>query len=318
MRGGGIQPTAEALHEAAFKGLRCLAPSFIRAENFCADEVLCFFVASRTARDPVIAEYAQRLYCELVQAAVMDWERLDVLDAHPILFIDLLAYCLHSEYLGVTHREKQRLRREVLKRGGEFFWKVHPQAHHVSNSVTLITHYFFERLGFPVHRTAQDVLAACAPLALQRSSSLSREELEQQIYFVTHWVFALSDYGRLPLRATAHDELYSFLRALLPRALASENLELVAEVLISLKIFGCRNDDPRLRRALVWILERQNPDGSWGNDEEVSNRHATCVSSLALYEYRTGRASRWGAPGRRSCLKPKADGVAGVSQQSAT
>jgi hypothetical protein len=158
-----------------------------------------------------------------------------------------------------------------------------------------------KRLGLPVRWTMEEVIESCRPTALDNSRELSEDEFEQQLYFVTHWAYALSDYGCVPLSPRRHAPLYRFLRAVLPAALEYGNLETLSEVVGCLKIFGHRNRDANFRPALQTILRRQNPDGSWGSAVYGSARHATCVAVLALYEYRRHRQdSQWGPVARSS------------------
>ena len=169
------------------------------------------------------------------------------------------------------------------------------------NCIALINYHHFKLLKFPMRRTMEEVINACRKTALDGSRPLSEDEFEQQLYFITHWAYALSDYGCVPLSARRHARLYRFLRSVLPAALAYGNLETLSEVVACLKIFGHGNRDAYLRPALQSILLRQNPDGSWGSTHRGTDRHSTCVAVLALYEYRAHREdSCWGPPAKSS------------------
>lgn len=300
MRAG--QATSSNLHEAAFNGMRWLERASRQPEGFTSDEARAFLIVRRNALDPFLTDYARRLHRRLITSYKMDMRRLREL-THPNGFIDYLSFCVQSEELGAKHRQKDRVVKAVLERGNEFFQNVWPRKHHYLNCLALINYYHFKRLRVPLQLTMEKIIESCGATALDRSVELSQDEFEQQLYFVTHWAYALSDYGCAPLNPREHTRLYRFLRRVLPEALESGNLETLAEVVGCLKIFGHRNGDIFLRPALRNILRRQNPDGSWGSVVYGTARHTTCVAVLALYEYRAHQKSKWGPVARRSLLK---------------
>jgi len=232
----------------------------------------------------------------------MDLKRLRKL-THPFDFIDYLSLCSQSEDAGFSHSDRQHIEKAVLKQGEAFFWNIFPRKLHAMNCIALINYYHFKQLEFPMRRTMEEVINACRRAALEGSRSLSEDEFEQQLYFITHWTYALSDYGCVPLSQRRHASLYRFLCRILPAALEYGNLETLSEVVACLKIFGHRNRDENLRPALQNILRRQNPDGSWGSMYRGTDRHATCVAVLALYEYRAHTQDNgWGPPAKSSRL----------------
>jgi hypothetical protein len=299
MRLRRIPITSKALEEAAFRGMRWLKRSTRQPEGFTSDEPRCFLIVSRSARDPRLTDYASRIHRQLIKSFNVDLKRLREM-THPFDFIDYLSFCSQSEDVGFTHRNRQRIEKAVFKHGEDFFWNLDPRKLHVMNCITLINYYHFKRLRFPMRRTMEEVINACRRTALDGSRPLSADEFEQQLYFITHWAYALSDYGCVPLSAQRHARLYRFLRSVLPAALEYGNIETLSEVVACLKIFGHRNRDAYLRPALQNILRRQNPDGSWGSVHYGTARHATCVAVLALYEYRAHRDERWGPPAKSS------------------
>lgn len=310
MRLRRIPVTSKTLEEAAFKGMRWLERSARRPEGFTSDEPRCFLIVSRNARDPRLTDYGSRLHRTLIKSFKMDLKRLPLL-THPFDFIDYLSICSQSEAAGFSHRNRHQIEREVFKHGEDFFWNLVPRKHHQMNCIALINYHHFKRLRFPMRRAMEGVIDACRRTALDVSRPLSGDEFEQQLYFITHWAYALSDYGCVPLNQRRHVRLYRFLRSVLPAALEYGNLETLSEVVGCLKIFGHRNRDANLRPALQCILRRQNPDGSWGSEHYGTARHATCVAVLALYEYRAHREDdRWGPPARSSRLQVRSEPAA--------
>ena len=304
MRLRRIAVTSRALDEAAFKGLRWLQRLTLQPDGFTSDEPRCFLTVSRSARDPHLTEYAHRVHRRLIKSLRMDLRQLRKL-TQPFDFIDYLSFCSQSEDAGFRPRNRKQIENAVLDHGEDFFWNLAPRKHKPLNCVTLINYYHFKRLRFPMSQTLEDVIRACRGTALNESRPLSEDEFEQQLYFITHWAYALSDYGCLPLSPQRHPRLYGFLWRVLPAAVEYGNLETLSEVVACLKIFGHRNSDASLRPALQNILRRQNPDGSWGSVHRGIARHATCVAVLALYEYRShSDGERWGPPASGSRLYP--------------
>ena len=302
MRLRRIPVTSKALEEAALKGMRWLERLARQPEGFTSDEPRCFLVISRSARDPRLTDYASRVHRRLIKSFKVDLKRLRKL-THPFEVIDYLSFCSQSEDAGFNHQNRQHIEKAVFKYGESFFWNLLPQKLHPMNSIALINYYHFKRLRFPMRRTMEDVIKTCRRAALDGSRPLSEDEFEQQLYFITHWTYALSDYGCVPLSPRRHATLYRFLCSILPAALEYGNLETLSEVVACLKIFGHRNRDANLRPSLQNILLRQNPDGSWGSEHYGTARHATCVAVLALYEYRAHREDdRWGPAASRSRL----------------
>jgi len=302
MRLRRIPVTSKALEGAALKGMRWLERSSRQPEGFTSDEPRCFLVVSRSASDPRLTDYANRVHRRLIKSFKVDLKRLRKL-THPFDFIDYLSLCIQSEDAGFSHGNRQQIEKAVLKQGEAFFWNLFPTKLHAMNCIALINYYHFKRLRLPMRRTMEEVINACRKAALDGSRPLSEDEFEQQLYFITHWAYALSDYGCVPLSPRRHVKLYRFICSVLPAALEYGNLETLSEVVACLKIFGHKNRDENLRPALQTILRRQNPDGSWGSIHRGTDRHATCVAVLALYEYRALRDDNgWGPPAKSSRL----------------
>ncbi len=302
MRNGRIALTNKALHTATYLGMLWLAHLTLDPEGFSSDEAQCFLTVSRNARDPFLAESAAQIHRELIASYTMDLEALRNLEK-PNQGIDYLSYCTQSERIGLAPACKAPVQAAIREIGEAFFWNVQPDTLTGENCTTLILYYHFGRLGFRMRHSLQEVIRRCGPVALDRSHALSEDELEEQLYFVTHWVYALSDYGAIPLDREAHAALYGYLRAVLPEALDFGNVETLGEVVECLKIFGHRNGEAFLRPALRQIYKRQNPDGSWGSFRYETARHATWCGVTALYEYREPLPPGvWGPPADRSCL----------------
>jgi len=140
---------------------------------------------------------------------------------------------------------------------------------------------------------------------LSESLPLDRMSLEAA-YDLTHEVLIPFDYGLLrePYRLTDEDRRY--LRHALPTVLSHamdvETLDLAAELLSCMTYLGL-SGDPVYDRAVDYLLQRQNANGSWGDYEEFRAEmgayldqhiylHTTSVALVALVEVFDGRWPR--------------------------
>lgn len=311
MRLDDPEPTPHTIHDAVLRGMLWLADSTLN--GFSSDEAQCFGTIRQNAFDASLAEDAARVHDELLANYAWDQQRLEQAD-QPRRFIDFLSFCSQCDVLNRRHPQLDAVRKVVAERGEDFFWNISPEELCGANCTTLINYYHFDRLNVPMRHSFGEVVELCGPRALRRDLATSDDEFEQQIYFATHWVYALSDYGAIPLRRDWHSGLYAFLRDVLADAYAHGNLETLGEVIECLKIFGDTNADPAFDAALRGMLKRQNPDGSWGSPRFGTVIHTTWCCLTALYDYREHADSAvWGPTGRRRFpLAPDAESNAAV------
>lgn len=96
------------------------------------------------------------------------------------------------------------------------------------------------------------------------------------VYQVTHEIFVPYEYGERLEVDPFTDEDKTYLRTTLDhlteRYIARKNADLVAE-LISCMRYLRFVESPAYRNGLVYLLESQNPDGSWGDLERNRRRH---------------------------------------------
>ena len=124
-----------------------------------------------------------------------------------------------------------------------------------------------------------------------------------QVYYLTHEVYALTDYAMEPLRGLSDEEQSYLLRVLAFYTIfygALDNLDITAELITCLNSAGMR-DIHAYHEGIRIVLESQNPDGSFGApDPRVVGRqvawtdylHPTmnCITALGL-ERRARRAA---------------------------
>jgi hypothetical protein len=303
VRRGRLSLDAASRHVAVFQGLLWLARLTLDEDEPTSDEAQCFLTVSRNAADPFLARHAQAIHAELVTGRPLDLDPLAATE-EPGDFIDALSFCTQNRLLGQVHPQEAAVRECVARRPAEFFWRLSPEGLDSDACTTLILHYHFRFLGLERERTLGELLRERGTAAVACSRELTEDDLEQQIYFLTHWVYALTDYGTRPLPAGAEPSLHRCLRRLLPDAVAAGNVETLGEVVECLRLFGHGSEERLLAPALRLLLRRQNPDGSWGSARYETQRHSTWCAVNALYDYRAAAGEHWGPPWERSVLEP--------------
>jgi len=304
-----MRADAVSRHVAAFQGLLWLARLTLADPAPSSDEAQCFFTVSRNAADPFLAEHARAMHEEIVTARVLDLALL-AQTTDPEDFLDPLAFCTQNRHLGRHHPQEEAVRALAAARPAGFFSEPGDDADDDA-CAALVLLYHLDRLEVATDRSLHDHLAACGPAALALPAELSEDELEERVYLLTHWVYALTDYGARPLCRSAAPGLHRALLSLLPEAIDSGNVETLGEVVECLRIFGHQGDEAEMDRALHFLLRRQNPDGSWGSARHDTQRHATWCAINALYDYRPALAGAWGPPATTSVLEPLVRGAGG-------
>jgi hypothetical protein len=84
------------------------------------------------------------------------------------------------------------------------------------------------------------------------------------LYATTHVIYTLNDYNRYRLSRSWLPSEFQFLKESVPEAIAQSDMEMLGEILDSLKAFGLSNSDPLLKLGIDYLLRQQNEDGSWG------------------------------------------------------
>jgi hypothetical protein len=113
-------------------------------------------------------------------------------------------------------------------------------------------------------------------------------EFYDAVYFVTHVIYTLNAYNfyKLSPRWLPHE--FKFLKKHLPDAISRDDPEMVGEFVDSLRAFGLDSKHPSLRKAIAYLLSKQNEDGSWGgaNSKDGYQRyHSTWTAMDGLREY---------------------------------
>lgn len=162
--------------------------------------------------------------------------------------------------------------------------------------------FFFEELEIPNKMEIELIEEALRQGAAEQSTE-DLAENHRYIYALTHVALARSRYFQQPVDATDLEFMIPILQEALDQRLEAREfnvfiLDLIGEVMVSLKLLGVPEDD-RSHRLHAIIIGLQNPDGSWGRDAGVTPRriHPTLNAILALLppgQFATGEANRQG------------------------
>jgi hypothetical protein len=138
------------------------------------------------------------------------------------------------------------------------------QSRHRAWCLALTASYCGERFGVCLGRRYGEVLQLLPQIPAYPAPSRGIGGFYDAVYAITHVVYTLNDYGRLRLEPEWLPREYTFLARHLENALSLDDPDMVGEFLDTLRAFGVPEEHPAIRWAMEYLLERQNPDGSWG------------------------------------------------------
>jgi hypothetical protein len=171
----------------------------------------------------------------------------------------------------------------------------------------LIRSYFGDTYGVPLGASYRDVVRWLPRL---RPYTGYDEDMEFDIFYtITHVVYTLNRYHERRVAPALLPQEFQFLRRKLDEAIANDDPEMVGEGLDCLKAAGFERD-PQVIAGMEYLVARQRPDGTWGNDDDdvYTAYHAawTAIDGLRDYHFKgqvsklPGTGSR--APGRQSTI----------------
>ena len=132
--------------------------------------------------------------------------------------------------------------------------------------------YLGEQCGFTYGARYVDVLKwlpKMKPYPVFRNRSKNEnEELFDALYAVTHLIYTLNDYNTRKLHPRCLPDEFAFLKANVQICCQQKNVELLGELLDSLKAFGLSPKSSLLKQGTEYLLTNQNKDGSWGDPDE--------------------------------------------------
>jgi hypothetical protein len=158
-----------------------------------------------------------------------------------------------------------------------------------------ISAYCAERYGITFgarYRDAMRWLPVMRPYPLRPRAA--PQDFYDASYAITHVVYTMNDYGRYLLSPYWFPWEYAFLYTHLESAMAMHDPDMTGEFLDTLRAFGVGDEDAQIRRGLDFLLDAQNPDGSWAAWDGralYTDFHATWAAIDGLREF------AWTGPG---------------------
>mmetsp|Transcript_10235 Transcript_10235/g.41430 ORF Transcript_10235/g.41430 Transcript_10235/m.41430 type:complete len:632 (-) Transcript_10235:1023-2918(-) len=164
----------------------------------------------------------------------------------------------------------------------------------------LVWSYLFEEIGVPLscsnaHVSFCDVIAMLPAMRrYYRLDELGNDFYRLQCYFLTHFIYIVSDWGRHTIRRELFEEEYIFLVKNMSTVIDHKDPELVGEFLQCLRIFNVsKQHDPDVwnlvERAMLFLLEvelRLGSSGIWKKSSKVYDRyHSSYCGAIGLMVY---------------------------------
>jgi hypothetical protein len=190
---------------------------------------------------------------------------------------DIVSYihaCYLMEQLGFDSHNYKRHIRDLLSR-----IERHMPTRNASVQMMLI--YCLRGLGIETKYTIKPILKSTLVYNLEKLGTINVFEFKYNSYMlgICHEIFAISEYGRKKidlLRKGKKDYLQDTLKSSIEQILSSGDLrylDLLAEMLISLKYLNCENL-PEYRKGIHFIINHQNKNGSFGDYERFRSYFA--------------------------------------------
>ena len=146
--------------------------------------------------------------------------------------------------------------------------------------------YSGERFGVTLGARYADVIRWLPQL--RPYAGIGDPEFYDTVYFVTHVIYTLNAYSHYRLSTRWLPQEFNFLKTHLAGAISTDDPEMVGEFVDSLKAFGLDNTDRSIRRAINYLLSKQNEDGSWGDvnsKDPYARYHFTWTAVDGLRDY---------------------------------
>jgi hypothetical protein len=329
-----MQQTDNAKRSAAIKrGLEFIYRTARNRENFEVyghDYICCFHCIASTSKDPALRRIAKGMG----QERARKWRKLnsDVpADADADDIANLVFGADAADCLGVRDKQlKPKIRKAAAGFGSlDYFWfdpatepppedipeecscgtqdfRGRKRCSECKKPLTMLSPYAVwldaltrsyhgERYGVTLGAGYAEVIK-WLPAMRPYPTFIDKDDWHfyWAIYAITHVVYTLNDYSTYTLLPRWLPDEFRFLKAHVNRSLAEGDSETLGEFLDSLKSFNLGEDHPLILKGVNYLLEHQNPDGSWGDPqaEDIYERyHPTWTAIDGLREYGGRRAS---------------------------
>jgi len=194
-----------------------------------------------------------------------------LLENNEVIFkSDIVSYvhaCYLAEQLGFDAHNYKRHIREILPR-----IERHMPTRNVSIQMMLI--HFLKGLSFETEYSIEHIFKNTLIYNIKRLGTINVFDFEYNSYMlgVCHEIFAISEYGKKKIDLFTKEEknyLQFVFKSSIEQILSSRDiryLDLLAEMLVSLKYLDCENL-PEYKRGIQFIINHQNKNGSFGDYE---------------------------------------------------
>jgi hypothetical protein len=296
--------------------------------GFGSDLLSCFYFTAATSKDPELCRTARRMGRERARRWRSDFSSLPKdADASTILFF--MHGTLSAEGLGFADDSlKEDIRRAARSFEPYDFMAFEPTQEPPPSDVPdececgywnergrkmclkcrkrlvmispyrvwyegLMMTYTARHLGVTLGESFREVLKWLPTLRPYRGREMDEnEDFYDSVYAVTHIVYTLNDYSVYRLKPSWLPQEFEFLKASLEDAIATDDPEMLGEIVDSLQAFGLKETHPLIRRGIDFLLSSQNADGSWGHADPEEDIYAyyhstwTAIDGLRQYPLR--------------------------------
>ena len=289
--------------------MRFIYENSLEADNFdywAGDYLWCFHSIASTSADPE----ACRLALEMGSRLARKWYGSET--ARPVI-ADAGEAAYYIALIDVTSRlgvEDAALREHVRQESRRFTAREYlgfdprhepPPAGETSRydiwCDALVLTYTGDGCGIPVAASYVDVLRWLPEMRPYRGPEQgANPEFRETVLAITHLVYTLNDYNRYRLPPGLLPQELRFLRENLREPLAAGDPELLGEFVDCLRAFGLPDTGSLLDAGIAYLLESQNPDGSWGDvhEPDVHVRYHTAWTAVdALRDYSWQERTAW-------------------------
>lgn len=164
----------------------------------------------------------------------------------------------------------------------------------------LVWTYLFEELHLPLLcNNAKvgflDVVSILpAVRTYQRVDELGHDFFRLQCYFVTHYIYVMSDWGRHMLQRELFEEELAFILSSLNQVISMQDPEIVGEFVQCLRILGFSRGDsvvwPLIHAAMIFLSklqEHSSGHGAWSKPGETAydRYHTAYCAAIGLMSF---------------------------------
>ena len=266
--------------------------------------LLAFYFIGSTTADPAISRQALSMGRERARQWNKHHRRSrQALDKRTVLPEVFASYAAHQ--LGLR---QDRYRQQLQSVIDEFTFREllgfdpspgTARLRHEEWYCALIATYFCERHGIRLGASHLDVLRLLPGLRpYPRPGSRNYRDC---IYAITHVVYTLNDYNRVPLSPRWLPLELQFLEASMKWALDKGEADTIGEIIDSLAAFGLADTHPLMLKGRTFLVEHQRRDGGWGDEHDEYGRFHTVWTGIdGLRDYKWDRSGRGKARIRRA------------------